>query len=377
MVPSSQVTVVVPAYNVAEYIGECLASVLANGGRQCAILVIDDGSTDDTAAVAARALRGVVRAQVVTVPNGGQAAARNIGLDRCETPFVTFVDADDRIAPKGLSLLFAAGDDDVDIVFSNRDRFADASRQRRPQVFFRDQRRVSILSIRWRAKVMAVHGKLFRTAFLRDAGIRFPDGIVWEDIPFSYRTYLAAGLVSATAATTYDWRRRAGDNLSTMQKLLTPHCLNSRFEQIRQTIRLGWTEEGKRMFGKGWVQKEFGSRLRMHITSMRRSSDEEAVRRCFAAIREFAYPYRRKILRRLDPAAAAEYRRIFDGDVDYFLTRAREAAAAADAAAVEARRKQAEAQRHELTSRPQKWQSPPGRSRWRILARVKRWLRIR
>jgi GT2 family glycosyltransferase len=110
---SALVSIVIPAHNSARWLAATLESALAQTWPHQEIIVVDDGSTDGTAAVARSfAAR---RVQVLTQPNRGAAAARNTGLARARGDYVQFLDADDLLAPDKLErqvrLLQAAGDD--------------------------------------------------------------------------------------------------------------------------------------------------------------------------------------------------------------------------------------------------------------------------
>lgn len=86
------VSVVIAAYNAAKWIGETLQSVLAQEFTDFEVIVIDDGSTDDTASVVATYGE---RVQYIQKPNGGQGSARNMGLRCARGEYIAFVDADD------------------------------------------------------------------------------------------------------------------------------------------------------------------------------------------------------------------------------------------------------------------------------------------
>src|SRR5918995_6377717 len=92
------VSVVIPCYNQAHFLGEAIVSVLAQSYPRFEIIVVDDGSTDDTPEVAAR-YPGV---RYVYQNNQGVSAARNSGLARSEGEYVVFLDADDRLLPEAL-----------------------------------------------------------------------------------------------------------------------------------------------------------------------------------------------------------------------------------------------------------------------------------
>src|SRR5688572_33013190 len=93
----SPISVVIPAFNYAQYLPEAIASVLAQTHRDLECIVIDDGSTDNTQDVVT-AIRDE-RLRYVHQPNGGLSSARNRGIQQAKHPFVGFLDADDRWLP--------------------------------------------------------------------------------------------------------------------------------------------------------------------------------------------------------------------------------------------------------------------------------------
>jgi glycosyltransferase involved in cell wall biosynthesis len=95
-----RVSVVIPAYNAARTVGHALDSVLAQTFSDFEVLVIDDGSTDDTAKVV-RA-RNDPRVRCITTANGGVSRARNHGIELSAAPLIAFLDADDLWFPMKL-----------------------------------------------------------------------------------------------------------------------------------------------------------------------------------------------------------------------------------------------------------------------------------
>lgn len=94
------VSVVIPAYNAAPWIAETLQSVLAQTLHDFEIIVVDDGSTDETAAVVAK----FERVRYLHKPNRGQASARNMGVHAALGEYIAFVDSDDLWSPEKLRL---------------------------------------------------------------------------------------------------------------------------------------------------------------------------------------------------------------------------------------------------------------------------------
>jgi len=104
------ISLIIPARNAARYLRDAVASAAAQSLPPAQVVIVDDGSTDDTLAVA-RSLGGPV--EVMTQPHAGAAAARNVGLERATGPWVSFLDADDLLHPTKLerqAAALAAGD---------------------------------------------------------------------------------------------------------------------------------------------------------------------------------------------------------------------------------------------------------------------------
>jgi glycosyltransferase involved in cell wall biosynthesis len=99
------VSILIPAYNAAPWIADCLASALAQTWKPAEIIVIDDGSRDDTLALARSHESLGVR--VVAQSNAGAAAARNHALRLASGDFIQFLDADDLLSPRKIELQLA------------------------------------------------------------------------------------------------------------------------------------------------------------------------------------------------------------------------------------------------------------------------------
>lgn len=114
---SAIISVVIPCYNAAPWIGECLASVLAQDGVSTEIIVIDDGSTDASAEIVEKQ---APQARLVRTPNQGPSKARNLGMSLAQGDFFQFLDADDLLAPGKLARQFRLlRDSGADVAYGN------------------------------------------------------------------------------------------------------------------------------------------------------------------------------------------------------------------------------------------------------------------
>src|SRR5207245_5342110 len=94
------VSVIIPCYNQAHFLGEAIESVLAQSYPHFEIIVVDDGSTDNTEEVAG----SYPEVRCLRQANQGQAAARNVGLGQSCGEYAVFLDADDRLMPEALAV---------------------------------------------------------------------------------------------------------------------------------------------------------------------------------------------------------------------------------------------------------------------------------
>lgn len=93
------VSVIVPVYNIEQYIGKCLDSIIGQTLKEIEIIVVDDGSTDDSSRIIDRYARTDSRIVAIHKTNGGVVSARNCGIAQATGLYILFVDGDDHLAP--------------------------------------------------------------------------------------------------------------------------------------------------------------------------------------------------------------------------------------------------------------------------------------
>lgn len=108
MTAEPKISVIIPIYNTAEYLPRCLDSILHNTYQNLEIICVNDGSTDDSAAILDRYAALDPRLVVVSKINEGVSAARNTGLDTATGDFIAFIDSDDWVHPQFFELLICA-----------------------------------------------------------------------------------------------------------------------------------------------------------------------------------------------------------------------------------------------------------------------------
>jgi CDP-glycerol glycerophosphotransferase len=205
------VSVIVIAYNDAANLPAALASVTTQTLRDLEVIVVDDASTDGTAEVAERVAAADSRVRVVRldVNSGGCSRPRNAGLAVATGRYVMFLDSDDtytrRACRKLVTVALATG---ADVVSGRLVRRVVAERR---DVGWQDwlyDRRSFVDGILDRRELLydtTCTNKLYRREFLVSNGIRFPEGIHYEDLLFTTEVYCTARGIATIPDTVYVW----------------------------------------------------------------------------------------------------------------------------------------------------------------------------
>ena len=94
-----ELSVIIPVYNVEQWLQKCVESVVSQGIGSCEIILVDDGSPDQSGSICDRLARSYDNIVVLHKQNGGLSDARNAGLEVARGRDVTFVDSDDHLSP--------------------------------------------------------------------------------------------------------------------------------------------------------------------------------------------------------------------------------------------------------------------------------------
>ena len=184
------ISVIVPVYNAEQYVEQCLESICSQTYPHLEIICIDDGSTDSSAAILHRYAERDKRVQVLTRKNRGQAAARNEGLEIARGEWVTGVDADDYLRPGAYEYAVGMIAPGVDVVcFSSSVAEGSAVNLREDEVEYLSNLLDGVVSDPGevlRSTNVYFWNKLWRRSFLEEHGLRFNEGMWYEDSAFAY-----------------------------------------------------------------------------------------------------------------------------------------------------------------------------------------------
>lgn len=178
------VSVLIPVYNVSRYLPQCLDSVISQTYRRLEIIIIDDGSTDDSGSICDRYAERDDRIHVIHSGNSGLSAARNLGLEYVSGQYISFLDSDDWIEPHTIeTLMNAAQLTGADIVDARKcseyvGETVHRSSETKYSYTYSGQDIMSAFAEKWIDNV--VWNKLYRAECFEN--IRFPEGCTYEDI---------------------------------------------------------------------------------------------------------------------------------------------------------------------------------------------------
>ena len=99
-------SVIVPIYNVIDFIHPCIDSILSQNSEDFEVLLVDDGSTDGSAAVCDEYAQKDDRIRVIHKQNGGLVSARNTGIANAKGDYILYVDGDDWVSEKWLEVIY-------------------------------------------------------------------------------------------------------------------------------------------------------------------------------------------------------------------------------------------------------------------------------
>ncbi len=245
-----QISIIVPIYNVREYLPSCVDSLLANDTRDCEIILVDDGATDGCGVLCdqyAREHPELIR--VVHQDNGGLGAARNTGIEAAAGEWLLCVDSDDKIHPGTLAALKSAATPDLDVVgfqfFADNGVDPPTPQTAYPApgaAFTLEQRKDYLLA------PPSAWMRMWRKALFLDNGIRYPSKVWYEDIRTTVKLEAAARRILILPDSFYYYLSRPGSIMNNskldrnreiflaMDDILEWFRKTGRFERYREEL---------------------------------------------------------------------------------------------------------------------------------------------
>ena len=204
------ISVIIPVYNVEKYLEQCLVSVIFNSYQNLEIIIVNDGSPDNSAVIYDKYAELDKRIKIIVQENGGLSAARNTGIKAATGEYIHFIDSDDYVDLNFYEELVN------DAVLYDADIVACGVKMSNSVVTIKYDTRIICADLYAKIQKLqcAKYGYavryLLRYRFMTENEIQFASGKYFEDLPFTLPAVKAANRVVINPNTFYHYIRRPG-----------------------------------------------------------------------------------------------------------------------------------------------------------------------
>lgn len=228
---SEKISIIVPIYNVEQYLLDCLESICNQSYSNCEIILIDDGSTDDSGLIAKEFCdsHSQMNIRLVTKKNGGLSSARNRGIVEASGTYILFVDSDDIISSTHVELLYnTVKKFDVDIAMCNMTKnINELSNEPNGEMTLLDGDFLSLVNKLYASHYPAVSAwsKIYHRSLFEN--IEFYEGIIFEDGLFFYEVMNLVNKIVLVNVASYYYR-------TSQNSIMTSKINKKNFDILKQ-----------------------------------------------------------------------------------------------------------------------------------------------
>lgn len=274
-------SIIVPVYNVEQYLSRCIDSILSQSFTDFELLLVDDGSTDGSGSICDTYAEKDARIRVFHKDNGGVSSARNVGLDNAKGEWIYFMDSDDELKANGLKIMADCISDDVDMVLAGFEEYYEDGNLKysiplRVKELLAPSESVLICYEKY-SRYYRYLGylwiRLFRKNKIDDNAIRFDESIAVKEDTLFIVQYLCSsiGKTLFTTEPIYKYYRRSSSVMTSLwkkwderyvssfyavQKMF--YLIKSAFPKDKKLINVAREEEFDRYWRIVNKQKSFG-----------------------------------------------------------------------------------------------------------------------
>ena len=249
------ISIIVPVYNVENYLPRCLETIAAQTYRNLEIILVDDGSTDRSGSICDEFAKKDYRAWVIHQQNMGQSGARNTGKEIASGEYIMFVDGDDYLHVDAVNTLWAAinSDSEYDLAIVGflkthklDEDIHSKSGEKTVSVARKELMRLLLVSDNDEEKLLfnVVWSKLYRKDKI--ANLCFENRIISEDTDFNLKAYLLTDKAIVIYNSLYFYVQRPGSIVHSKNSLNNHHSTRS---VLFYTHFKNWSDRNKKDFG--------------------------------------------------------------------------------------------------------------------------------
>jgi len=288
---NKKISVIIPVYNTAPYLAQCLESVIFQTYENLEIIIIDDGSLDNSAEICEKYAAGDKRIKIIRQKNAGLSVVRNNGLAVATGEYVHFMDSDDFLDLDYYEKMSAAAlHADADMVASGIKRINSPHADiivKANILLVSLQEKIRFLELPWYCYVWRY---LFRLSFLEKNGLKFIPGMVFEDQPFIIDAMKQANRIALVPGIQYYYLNRDGSLLSSKKD--EKKIADAQF--ARQYVKKFFIENAVKSAPKNEILERYKIPL-LDITIFKKVSSEEYAKYYFLGIKFMKKTHRRTV----------------------------------------------------------------------------------
>lgn len=185
-----KVSIIVPVYNVEDYIEECIDSIVNQTLKEIEIIIVNDGTKDNSIKKIEKYLSDP-RVVLINKENGGLSSARNAGLKLAKGEYISFIDSDDFIELTMLEDLYN-NSEDSEIVFSDIILYNNITKEKKDRKRNIIQKKIGRGSSFLDGTPLEVWNKIYKKEYLEKINLKFIEGIIYEDVNFTIESMFLA-----------------------------------------------------------------------------------------------------------------------------------------------------------------------------------------
>ena len=222
-----KISIIIPIYNVEQYIEKCLISILKRSYKNLEIILVNDGTKDNSMKVIEHYLLDS-RIKVINKENGGLSSARNRGLEIARGDYIAFIDSDDWIEiNKLIKLCEIIERENLDIIIGNGESYPSKEKIHKKnylgikpgiELFKEMLKKKDYLETVWKC--------IYSRKFLQENNIKFKEGLLHEDTPFMFECLIKASKAKYENISFYFYRKREDSIVATKTNVNLYHILH-------------------------------------------------------------------------------------------------------------------------------------------------------
>lgn len=216
-----QISIIIPVYNIEQYVRKNVESLLALKDDKIEFIYVDDGSTDESATILNEYLEKDNRIVVIHQKNAGLSVARNTGIDAANGKWILFVDGDDWLDVEATECFLEEREEEYDVIWGGFSKVKQGDIDQ-DTLFAKEDIKIEVRrGIEWlnaRAVDYSACVYLYRANLIKENNIRFPEGLLHEDMEFVPKVFTYARKVKRTNISYYRYLERE-NSISTTKNI--------------------------------------------------------------------------------------------------------------------------------------------------------------